>query len=105
MRKLHAEIQDSGLIRSGDMAYAGKTYIICRMISEHDQCFLTRPHFFGKSLLVSALESLFSKGREMFKGLAIEKLWTEMVCKMIRFSFAGCSDLRAGTEIVLSSEV
>ena len=95
MRKLHAEIQDSGLIRSGDMAYAGKTYIICRMIS----------HFFGKSLLVSALESLFSKGREMFKGLAIEKLWTEMVCKMIRFSFAGCSDLRAGTEIVLSSEV
>jgi len=74
MRKLSARVQDSGLIRSGDMFYAGKTDIICRMIREHDPCFLARPHFFGKSLLVSALESLFSKDREMFKGLAIEKL-------------------------------
>ena len=56
------------------MFYAGKTDIICRMIREHDPCFLARPHFFGKSLLVSALESLFSKDRGMFKGLAIEKL-------------------------------
>ena len=56
------------------MFYADRTDIICRLTEDCDQCFITRPHFFGKSLLVSALESLFSKDREMFKGLAIEKL-------------------------------
>ena len=71
------------------MFYAGKTDIICRMIREHDPCFLALPHFFGKSLLVSALESLFSKDREMFKGPAIERLWTDKTYKVIRFSFAG----------------
>ena len=105
MRKLPKGTQSFNAVRSMDMAYVDKTDIMYRMIKSCRQCFIARPPCFGKSLLLNALESLFSKGREMFKGLAIEKLWTEMVCKMIRFSFAGCSDLRAGTEIVLSSEV
>ena len=55
------------------MVYVDKTDIICRMIENNDQCFISRPRRFGKSLLVSTLESLFSRGTEMFKGLAIEK--------------------------------
>ena len=39
--------------------------------------FLSRPRRFGKSLLVSTLESLFSHGTKFFKGLKIEKLWDE----------------------------
>ncbi len=36
--------------------------------------FLSRPRRFGKSLFVSTLEEYFSGNRELFKGLAIEKL-------------------------------
>ena len=42
--------------------------------------FLSRPRRFGKSLLVSTLQSYFEGRKELFKGLAMEKLekeWTE----------------------------
>lgn len=39
--------------------------------------FLSRPRRFGKSLLTSTLHSYFSGCKELFKGLAIEKLETE----------------------------
>ncbi len=42
--------------------------------------FLSRPRRFGKSLLVSTFQSYFEGKKELFKGLAIEKLekeWTE----------------------------
>ena len=42
--------------------------------------FLSRPRRFGKSLLVSTMEDYFQGKKELFKGLAIEKLekdWTE----------------------------
>lgn len=42
--------------------------------------FLSRPRRFGKSLLTSTLHSYFSGHKELFQGLAMEKLekeWTE----------------------------
>ena len=39
--------------------------------------FLSRPRRFGKSLLVSTLHAYFEGRKELFKGLAIEKLETE----------------------------
>ena len=36
--------------------------------------FLSRPRRFGKSLLISTMEAYFSGKRELFRGLAIEKL-------------------------------
>ena len=39
--------------------------------------FLGRPRRFGKSLLVSTLEQYFRGNKELFKGLAIDKLETE----------------------------
>ena len=36
--------------------------------------FLSRPRRFGKSLLLSTLEAYFQGKKELFKGLAIEKL-------------------------------
>ena len=70
------------------MVYVDKTDIICRMIENNDQCFISRPRRFGKSLLVSTLESLFSRGTEMFKGLAIEKKWTDKTYPVLRFDFS-----------------
>ena len=52
--------------------------------------FLGRPRRFGKSLLVSTFESYFSGKKDLFKGLAIEKLeteWTEYL--VLHFSMAG----------------
>ena len=52
--------------------------------------FLSRPRRFGKSLLVSTFKSYFQGKKELFKGLAIEKLeneWTEY--PVLHFSMAG----------------
>ncbi len=52
--------------------------------------FLGRPRRFGKSLLVSTFDSYFSGKKELFKGLAIEKLekdWTEY--PVLHFDMSG----------------
>ena len=89
MKKLPIGKQSFDALRAGGMVYVDKTDIIFRMIENNDQCFISRPRRFGKSLLVSTLESLFSRGTEMFKGLAIEKLWTERTYRVMHFDFSG----------------
>lgn len=89
MRKLPIGTQSFNLVRSRDMAYADKTGVMYRMIKNFRQCFIARPPCFGKSLLLNALESLFSKGTEMFSGLAIEKLWTGKTFKVLHLDFSG----------------
>ena len=52
--------------------------------------FLSRPRRFGKSLLASTLRSYFEGKKELFKGLAIEKLekdWTEY--PVLHFDLSG----------------
>ncbi|MDR3062789.1 MAG: AAA family ATPase [Methanobrevibacter sp.] len=41
------------------------------MIKNGKLNFLSRPRRFGKSLLVSTLEELFKRNKELFKGLYI----------------------------------
>ena len=89
MKKLPIGKQSFDALRAGGMVYVDKTGIIFRMIENNDQCFISRPRRFGKSLLVSTLESLFSRGTEMFKGLAIEKLWTDKTYRVLHFDFSG----------------
>ncbi len=57
--------------------YVDKTDLIYSFVSEGKIYFLSRPRRFGKSLLISTLESYFLGKKELFKGLAIEKLETE----------------------------
>ena len=64
-------------LRSLDQIYVDHTDLIFEFARFNKANFLTRPRRFGKSLLVSALASLFSHGTEFFKGLKIEKLWEE----------------------------
>ena len=47
------------------------------MVSNGSIYFLSRPRRFGKSLLVSTIECYFSGKKELFKGLAMERLGTE----------------------------
>ena len=57
--------------------YVDKTDLIYSLATEGKIYFLSRPRRFGKSLLISTLESYFLGKKELFKGLAIEKLEKE----------------------------
>ncbi len=81
-RKLYPiGIQTFSNIREGDYLYIDKTEYVYRMASSDAKyIFLSRPRRFGKSLLTSTLESYFSGRKDLFQGLAIEKLekeWTK----------------------------
>ena len=57
--------------------YVDKTDIIYDLTHNGSIYFLSRPRRFGKSLLVSTLENYYSGRKELFRGLAIEKMETE----------------------------
>ena len=58
--------------------YVDKTDLVYELANGDSQyVFLSRPRRFGKSLLVSTLHSYFAGRKDLFKGLAIEKLETE----------------------------
>ena len=72
-------IQNFEKIRQGGFVYVDKTAQIYNLAATGDYYFLSRPRRFGKSLLVSTMEAYFQGRKELFKGLAIEKLeknWT-----------------------------
>ena len=58
--------------------YVDKTDMVYELAhGDSRYVFLSRPRRFGKSLLASTLHSYFSGRKELFKGLAIEKMETE----------------------------
>ena len=61
-------------LRSNGYTYVDKTDLIYRLVTTGTIYFLSRPRRFGKSLLLSTLKSYFSGQRDLFQGLAIEKL-------------------------------
>ena len=77
-----------GLLQGG-FAYVDKTEMVCRLAStRRGRFFLSRPRRFGKSLLVSTFESLFRHGLRDFRGLAIEKLWSDKTYDVVRLDFS-----------------
>ena len=70
-------IQSFAQIREDHYTYVDKTALIYQLVSTGKIYFLSRPRRFGKSLLVSTLKNYFLGKKELFKGLAIEKLETE----------------------------
>ncbi len=84
-------IQTFERIRKEDKLYIDKTEYIYRMShTSGTYFFLGRPRRFGKSLLVSTMQSYFEGKKDLFKGLAIEKLekeWTEY--PVLHFDMSG----------------
>ena len=84
-------IQTFERIRKEDKLYIDKTEYIYRMAhTSGTYFFLGRPRRFGKSLLVTTMQSYFEGKKEIFKGLAIEKLekeWTEY--PVLHFDMSG----------------
>lgn len=73
-------IQTFEKIISDGYIYVDKTEYIYDLVTKGQFYFLSRPRRFGKSLLISTLESLFRGKRELFRDLAIDSMdwdWQE----------------------------
>ena len=77
MMKYPIGIQSFEKLRANGYVYVDKTALVYQMTRDMSVYFLSRPRRFGKSLLVSTLESYFLGKKELFKGLALDKLETE----------------------------
>lgn len=84
-------IQTFSEIINRNLLYVDKTEYVYRMTHGGGKhFFLSRPRRFGKSLLTSTFQSYFEGKKELFKGLAIEKLekeWTEY--PVLHFDMSG----------------
>jgi hypothetical protein len=75
-------------IRRSGAVYVDKTDLIYKLTHRYEMVFLSRPRRFGKSLLVDTLACYFEAQKELFTGLAMERLekeWTKY--PVIRFNF------------------
>jgi hypothetical protein len=70
-------IQDFSEIRRLNAVYVDKTDLIYKLTHTSKYIFLSRPRRFGKTLLTNTLKYYFEGRKELFTGLAIEKLETE----------------------------
>lgn len=72
LKRLPVGIQTFTDIINREMLYIDKTKYIYRMTELSKYIFLSRPRRFGKSLLISTLQSYFEGKKNLFKGLAID---------------------------------
>ena len=70
-------IQNFEDLRRKGFVYVDKTAHVYDLADTGKYYFLGRPRRFGKSLLISTMEAYFLGKKELFKGLAMEKLEKE----------------------------
>ena len=73
-RRYSIGIQNFEQLRNRNCVYVDKTELVYRLANTDSVYFLSRPRRFGKSLLVSTLEAYFQGKKDLFKGLAMERL-------------------------------
>ena len=96
-------IQDFENIRRDGYVYVDKTELVYKLANTGKYYFLSRPRRFGKSLLVSTLETYFSGRKDLFEGLVIaelEKEWNQY--PVLRLDFSGAN---YNSEQVLESKL
>lgn len=76
-RKYPIGIDSFEEIITGNYIYVDKTDMIYELVKTGKVYFIRRPAKFGKSVLISTLKAYFEGKKELFKGLAIDKLETE----------------------------
>jgi hypothetical protein len=70
-------IQDFSEMRRLNAVYVDKTELVYKLTHTSKYVFLSRPRRFGKSLLSSTLQYYFEGRKDLFEGLAMERLETE----------------------------
>ena len=68
IRKYPVGLQNFERVRKDGYVYVDKTPLIHKIISGGKFYFLSRPRRFGKSLLISTIEAVFSGNRELFEA-------------------------------------
>ena len=71
--KLPIGIQTFERIRKEGYLYVDKTKYLVDLIDSGSIYFLARPRRFGKSVMISTFDALFSGEKELFKGLYAEE--------------------------------
>ena len=107
-RRYPIGVQTFEKIREGNFLYIDKTELIHELVMNGTVYFLSRPRRFGKSLLVTTLEAYFRGRRDLFRGLAMERLedeWAEY--PVLHFDFSGTkyfseADLDEQLDLMLS---
>ncbi|MCQ2234253.1 MAG: AAA family ATPase, partial [Paludibacteraceae bacterium] len=96
-------IQTFEKIIEGGYVYVDKTDLVYKLVTTGEYYFLSRPRRFGKSLLTTTLEAYFLGKKELFKGLAMEKLeqdWVEHPVFHIDFTGENYKDESAVQSII-----
>ena len=74
MKKLPIGIHTFSEIIKDNYVYIDKTQEAYQLLNTYKYVFLSRPRRFGKSLFLTTLQTIFEGKKELFKGLAIEKI-------------------------------
>ncbi len=87
--------KEFSIIRNEGFLYVDKTDLVYRLTHmDSSYIFLSRPRRFGKSLLVSTLKAYFEGKKDLFKGLAIEKLEKEWIeYPVLHLDFCNLNDI------------
>ena len=102
IKQLPLGIQNFHELREDDFFYVDKSSLIYELVKpKKGFYFFSRPRRFGKTLLLSTFASLFKYGLRDFKGLAIEKLWTdEKTYPVISLDFTSCTNFQGVDEFL-----
>lgn len=78
-------IQNFEKLRQGGYVYVDKTELVYRLVKTGSYYFLSRPRRFGKSLLISTLLAYFEGKKELFSGLAMERLEKDWIKRPVLY--------------------
>ena len=88
LKSLPVGKSDIATILNNNMLYVDKTEFVYEMIKKPSSYFLSRPRRFGKSMLVSTFNEVFSGNKELFKDQWIyNSPWSWDVFPIIRLDF------------------
>lgn len=97
MQDIAQSTYDFGVMRANGSVYVDKTAMFHALIKRDRDAFyfISRPRRFGKSLMLSTLKYLFQGRRDLFKGLAIDKMdydWAEYPILHFQLRYDGHGD-------------
>ena len=100
-------IQDFRELREGGYVYVDKTQQLFSVVDSGKYFFLSRPRRFGKSLLLSTMNELYSGSKKLFQGLWIDEHWDFEAERrpVIWIQFAGLAYKKRGLGEVLSEHM
>lgn len=99
---LPAGLHSFPALRKASGAYFDKTAYIKRLLAGSRHYFLSRPAGFGKTLLLTALQSFFSGEAWAFRGLALEPEATRNAATRFEVVFADLADGPEAAEAAIS---